>query len=137
VDIRGRHRVCNTLLFCLDRAIRHVAQHAHKHLFARGRDGKFDPNTINVDAGDGIGEKVEVNLIEESGGPDRAVEHMGVWRGVNGHLDQFLDLVSPCCGEGKVCWESGEGEGEEDGWERCFWCQTQEHSVRDGLMLRV
>ena len=98
-------------------------------MFARGRDGKLDAETIHVDAGDRIREEIEIDLIEQRGGPDRAVERMGVWRRVDGHLDEFLDLVSPCCREGEVCRESGEGEGEEDGWERGFWCQTQEHGL--------
>jgi hypothetical protein len=122
-------RLFETLPFSLARAVRHIAENAQKHLSTRRRDGELDADAVDVDTSDGIGDEVEVDLIEEGGGPDGAVECMGVGGGVEGHFHEFLYLVSPCCGEGKVVWESGEGYGEEDGWEWCFWCQTQEHAV--------
>ena len=121
------HRVCNSLLFCLGRAVRHIGQNAEKHLLALGRDGKFDADGIKIDAGDRIGDEVEVDLIKQRGRPDRAVESMGIRRRVEGHVEEFPDLVGPCCRKGKVIRESGEREGEDDCWERRFRCQTQEH----------
>lgn len=91
---------------------------------AGGRDGELDAGTVDIDAGDGIGDEVKVDLIEEGGGPDGAVKGMGVWGGVERHFHELRYLVGPCCREGKVVWESGEGYGEENGWEWCFWCQT-------------
>lgn len=85
--------------------------------------------TVDIDAGDGIGDEVKVDLIEESGGPDGAVKGMGIWGGVERHFHELFYLMGPCCREGKVVWENGEGDGEEDGWEWCFRCQTQEHRV--------
>ena len=130
MDGRGGHRLFETLLFSLGRAVGDVGENAHKHLSARGGNGELAADAVDVNAGDGIGDEVEVYLIEEGGGPDGAVKGMGVCRGVDGHLHEFLYLVGPCCGEGKVSWERREGYREEDGWERCFWCQTQEHRVR-------
>jgi len=36
---------------------------------------------------------------------------MGIWRQVNGQVDEIPDLVSPCCRKGKVIRESGKGVG--------------------------
>ncbi len=106
------HRLFKTFPFGLTRAVRHVAENAHKHLSAGGRDGELDKDAVDIDAGDGIGDEVKVDLIEKGGGPDRAVKGMGVWGGVERHFHELFYLVGPCCREGKVVWESGERYGE-------------------------
>ena len=127
MDVLSGGRFFETFPFSLSRAVCHIGENAHKHASAGRRDGELDADVVDVDAGDGIGYEVEVDLIEKGSGPDGAVKRMRVWGGVEGHFHEFLHLVGPCCREGKVVWESGEGYGEEDGWEWCFWCQTQEH----------
>jgi hypothetical protein len=127
VDVLSGHQFFETFLFRLTRAVGNVGENAHEHLSGGGRDGELDAHFVDVLAGDGIGDEVEVDLFEEGGGPDGAVKGMGILGGFEGHFHEFLYLVGPCCREGKVVWESGEGYGEEDGWERCFRCQTQEH----------
>jgi len=130
VDVQSGHRVCNSLLFCLGRAICHIGQNADKHLLALSVDVRFDADTTHRDVGDRIGGKVEIDLIKQSGGPDRAVEGMEIRRRVNEHVDEIPDLVSPCCQKWKVIWESGKGKGE-DGREWRFQCQMQDHILFD------
>jgi len=130
MNVPSGHGFFETFPFSLGRAVGDVGENAHKHLSAGGRDGELDSDVVDVDGGDGIGDEVEVDLIEKGGGPDGAVEDMGVFGGVEVHFHEFFYLMSPCCRKWEIDWESWEGYGEEDGWERCFRCQTQDHRVR-------
>ena len=78
MDDGSGHQLFETFPFGLSRAVRHVGENAQKHLFAGGRDGELDVDAVDIDAGDGTGDEVKVDLIEEGGGPDGAVQGMGV-----------------------------------------------------------